>query len=210
MAKRNLGSGTSRSGSKSRKKQAADAIQMLEADHRQVETLFNDFFKADDGRQQQLAQDIFRELEVHSTLEEEVFYPALQQQGESAQLTSEELDSVEELDSGIDADARDTDASETDEVDHVSGAPGDELTIDTVSTAYEDHRMVRNQITRLRQMDVSAPEFRQGMVELQEMVADHVSVEEDDLFTEAKISLDIQALGRKLEERKADILSEAA
>ncbi len=200
MAKRNTGTGTSRMGSK--KKQPSDAIQMLEADHRKVEKLFDEFLNVDAGRQQQVAQEIFRELEVHATLEEELFYPALEKQEETDDLTSEELDSAID-DEDIEAEGDETEES-------VEEADDDQLAEDTVTSAYDDHRMVRDQITRLRQMDASSPEFRQAMVELQDMVTDHVSVEEDELFNQARISLDTKTLGRQMQERKADILSAAA
>lgn len=195
MATRDTGTGTSRRAAKG--KPPADAIQMLEADHRKVEKLFNDFLNADAGRQQQIAQAIFRELEVHGTLEEEVFYPALQKQ-ESEGLTSDELDSAEELDSGIEDEENEMEESET------------ELLEGIITSAYDDHSMVRDHITRLRQMNASDPEFRQGIVELQDMITEHVSVEEDELFPHAQTNVDIKALGRRMQERKADILSEAA
>ncbi|HSA85802.1 MAG TPA: hemerythrin domain-containing protein [Nitrospira sp.] len=200
MAKRTTGTGTSRTGSQ--KKQPTDAIQMLEADHRKVEQLFDEFLNVDAGRQQQVAQEIFRELEVHATLEEELFYPALKKQEETDDLTTEELDSA--------IDDEDIEAEGDEEEETVEEIDDDQLAEDTVTSAYDDHRMVRDHITRLREMDASSPEFRQAMVELQDMVTDHVSVEEDELFNQARISLDTKALGRQMQERKADILSAAA
>jgi hypothetical protein len=56
-----------------------DAIALLKADHRKVEELFKDFEKAKgDGRKEKLAQQICLELSIHTTLEEEIFYPACQ------------------------------------------------------------------------------------------------------------------------------------
>lgn len=200
MAKRTTGTGTSNMGSK--KKQPADAIQMLETDHRKVENLFDEFLNVDAGRQQQVAQEIFRELEVHATLEEELFYPALLKQEQAGGPTTEELKSaVEDEDIEAEGDETEETMEETDD---------DELAEETVTSAYDDHRMVRDQITRLRKMDASSPEFRQAMTELQDMVSDHVSVEEDELFNQARISLDTKTLGRQMLERKADILSAAA
>ena len=209
MAKRSARTGTPGGGS--RKNQPADAIQMLEADHRKVEQLFNDFLEGDAGHQQQIAQEIFRGIEVHSILEEELFYPALQDQGlllisgsldKHATNGIDVLTEDERAGDGIDAEIY----SEEEEVDK-----GDrDLSEDTIASAYDDHRMIRDQIVRLRRMDTSAPEFRQTMIDLQDMVADHVSIEEDELFPEARLSLDIKMLGRQMKERKADILSEAA
>src|SRR5512147_2014674 len=54
-----------------------DAIALLKADHRQVEDAFEKFTKArDDDRRQELATQICNALKVHTTIEEEIFYPA--------------------------------------------------------------------------------------------------------------------------------------
>ena len=64
--------------SKSDKSNATqDAIALLKADHRQVEEWFEQFEKArDDNRKQKLATQICEALKVHTTIEEEIFYPA--------------------------------------------------------------------------------------------------------------------------------------
>lgn len=54
-----------------------DAVALLKADHRKVEELFGKFEKARSGdRKAELARQICRELIVHATIEEEIFYPA--------------------------------------------------------------------------------------------------------------------------------------
>src|SRR6478752_8177068 len=54
-----------------------DAVALLKADHRTVEDLFAKFEKASgDGRKQALAEEICKELTIHTALEEEIFYPA--------------------------------------------------------------------------------------------------------------------------------------
>ena len=54
-----------------------DAISLLKDDHDKVEDLFSKFEKASgDGRKQALAEQICLELSVHTTIEEEIFYPA--------------------------------------------------------------------------------------------------------------------------------------
>lgn len=53
-----------------------NAIELLKADHRQVEAWFEEFERTDDpARKQQLADDICKALEVHAEIEEEIFYP---------------------------------------------------------------------------------------------------------------------------------------
>ena len=54
-----------------------DAVALLKADHRRVEDLFASFEKASgDGRKQGIAEEICKELTIHTKLEEEIFYPA--------------------------------------------------------------------------------------------------------------------------------------
>ncbi|HYW16202.1 MAG TPA: hemerythrin domain-containing protein [Allosphingosinicella sp.] len=55
-----------------------DATHLLMEDHRKVEELFEQFEKASgDGRKEKIARQICLELKVHTTIEEEIFYPAL-------------------------------------------------------------------------------------------------------------------------------------
>ncbi|MDZ4737161.1 MAG: hemerythrin domain-containing protein [Rhodospirillaceae bacterium] len=54
-----------------------DAVALLKADHRKVEELFEKFESAKAAsRKKDLATQICTELTVHSTIEEEIFYPA--------------------------------------------------------------------------------------------------------------------------------------
>lgn len=54
-----------------------DAIAMLKADHRKVEEIFEQFEKATSpARKKKLALEACLELKVHTTIEEEIFYPA--------------------------------------------------------------------------------------------------------------------------------------
>ena len=53
-----------------------DAIALLKADHRKVEDLFEQFEKANSAsKKQALARQICTELKIHTTIEEELFYP---------------------------------------------------------------------------------------------------------------------------------------
>jgi hemerythrin superfamily protein len=57
-----------------------DALELLTADHNRVRGLFSRFQAAegsDDSEAAQLAATIFEELEVHTKIEEEIFYPAV-------------------------------------------------------------------------------------------------------------------------------------
>lgn len=54
-----------------------DAIALLKADHRQVEEWFEEFEKArSSDRKAELAEKICDALTAHTTIEEEIFYPA--------------------------------------------------------------------------------------------------------------------------------------
>jgi len=60
-------------------------VEMLEADHQKVKALFDKFEGAGDHMtkaKQQIVEEVFAELEVHTQLEEEIFYPALKAVGE--------------------------------------------------------------------------------------------------------------------------------
>ncbi len=55
----------------------SDAIALLKADHRTVEALFEKFEKAHEpARKKEIAHRICVELKIHTTIEEEIFYPA--------------------------------------------------------------------------------------------------------------------------------------
>lgn len=54
-----------------------DAIALLEADHRKVEELFEQFENADSADEKgEIAHEICNELKIHTMIEEQIFYPA--------------------------------------------------------------------------------------------------------------------------------------
>lgn len=58
-----------------------NAISMLKSDHRKIEKLFREFEAAGDRafrERQEIARKVCTELEIHSQLEEQLFYPAVQ------------------------------------------------------------------------------------------------------------------------------------
>ena len=63
-----------------------DAVSLLIADHNRVRGLFARFQEAEESKDTaqmaQLAKKILTELEVHTTIEEEIFYPAVKDAGE--------------------------------------------------------------------------------------------------------------------------------
>lgn len=61
-----------------------DAVTLLIADHKKVKKLFKDFEKLKDGEgstkeKSAIVQEICMELTVHTTVEEEIFYPAVRE-----------------------------------------------------------------------------------------------------------------------------------
>jgi hemerythrin superfamily protein len=63
-----------------------DAIQLLIADHDEVRGLFDQFRKAEEAedmdRMKELQEKIFSELETHTRIEEDIFYPAVREADE--------------------------------------------------------------------------------------------------------------------------------
>jgi hemerythrin-like domain-containing protein len=58
-----------------------NAIEMLREDHNKVKELFEEFEHAEEGQaKEQIVENTVRELEVHAALEEEIFYPAAEEQ----------------------------------------------------------------------------------------------------------------------------------
>src|SRR5688572_7707154 len=60
----------------SKKKASPDAIALLKQDHEKVRGLLGQFENATGARRQKLLTQIEKELKVHTTIEEEIFYPA--------------------------------------------------------------------------------------------------------------------------------------
>jgi iron-sulfur cluster repair protein YtfE (RIC family) len=93
--------------------QPADAIEMLKADHRRVRALFQRYDETDDQAMRQgIVAELFVELELHTQLEETVFYPAFADETnqEGQDLVAASLEDHEDIDvlveelRGLDAD----------------------------------------------------------------------------------------------------------
>lgn len=70
-----------------------DAISLLKADHEKVKDLFDQFEDSDNRAEQlKIAKEAIRELKVHATIEEELFYPSVRQQIEDEEGIMEEAD----------------------------------------------------------------------------------------------------------------------
>jgi len=74
-----------------------DAIALLKADHKAVETLFKKFEQSGDNalkQKRRLVEQIVRALAIHAVIEEQVFYPAVR--AKDAELEDEVLEALEE------------------------------------------------------------------------------------------------------------------
>ncbi|HEY2685232.1 MAG TPA: hemerythrin domain-containing protein [Steroidobacteraceae bacterium] len=72
-----------------------DAIALLTADHKKVKTLFGRFDKlkesGSDDEKSELVVTICNELKIHTSIEEEIFYPAVRKAIEDSDLMDEAL-----------------------------------------------------------------------------------------------------------------------
>ena len=70
-----------------------DAIQMLKDDHQKVKELFRAFEQQPrDPEKQHIVETAIRELEAHSAIEEEIFYPAARAATEEHELMDEAVE----------------------------------------------------------------------------------------------------------------------
>jgi hypothetical protein len=94
-----------------------DAAQMIRQDHRRVKDLFRQFDQARDSRtKKRLVEKAIRELEIHTKLEEEIFYPAVRHQGDAEEMIEEAeqehhvvdllIDELRGMDAGEEFDAK--------------------------------------------------------------------------------------------------------
>ena len=68
-----------------------DAIAMLQEDHRRVRDLFQEYEAAMDPRtKRELAEEVCTELETHAQLEEQIFYPAVQEESQEGRALVQE------------------------------------------------------------------------------------------------------------------------
>jgi len=143
------------------------AIDLLEEDHREVEEFFGEYEKLEDASdKQQLALKICMALQVHTTIEEEIFYPAAREAIEKPELIDE---------------------------------------------AIVEHASAKQLIAEIEDMEPAEELYDAKVKVLQEQVLHHVEEEESELFPQIEASeLDLEALGKKMAERKAALLKQEA
>jgi hypothetical protein len=138
-----------------------DAIAMLKRDHDNVKALFDQFEKAErKAEKQKIVKQALEELRIHSTLEEEIFYPAVREQ----------------LKNGI------------------------------MNEADEEHHVAKVLIAELDTIGSDNDHFDAKFTVLSESVRHHIKEEEDEMLPKARdLKIDFQALGEKMERRKAEL-----
>ena len=160
---------TTASGSRKKETEQArieevSAIDLLEEDHREVEDFFDKYEELEDSNdKEQLAVKICMALQVHTQLEEEIFYPAAREAIENPELIDE---------------------------------------------AIVEHASAKQLIGEIEKMKPGEELYDAKVKVLQEQVLHHVEEEEGELFPQVEASeLDLEALGKKMAERKAALLS---
>ena len=140
------------------------AIDILEADHRQVEEFFDEYEELEDASaKKQLAVKICRALQAHTQIEEEIFYPAAREAIENPELIDE---------------------------------------------AIVEHASAKQLIGEIENMKPGDELYDAKVKVLQEQVLHHVEEEEGELFPQVEASeLDLEALGKKMAERKAALIN---
>jgi hypothetical protein len=128
---------------------APDAVALLKADHRTVEELFEKFDKTSGkATKARLAQQICLELCVHTSIEEEIFYPAVRESVDEEIYTEAyvEHDGAKVLIAEI-----------------LSGSPDDEFFDAKVKVLSE---MIKHHVKEEEQRDGMFAQARQGDVDL--------------------------------------------
>lgn len=201
-----------KSGGSPRKKSAGakepDAVEILKSDHEKVLSLFKAHQSASPDQQVSFAKQIFNELELHTTIEEELFYPALREQGDLKEIAELEADDSEAMvteELAAEEDDEDTE-DEAIDIEEDTEEEGENL----ITLAYEDHKAMKDLMTELKQLDPSSDQYRDRFTELRESVTDHVGEEEEVLFAEAKLKLDTKKLGAEIVKRRSDLASSMA
>jgi hemerythrin superfamily protein len=72
-----------------------NAIELLKADHKTVDKLFQQIEATETEEHKKIFEQIYQELEVHAHIEETIFYPALKEKGDD-ELKDLTLEAVEE------------------------------------------------------------------------------------------------------------------
>lgn len=152
-------------------KKGPDAIQLLKADHDEVDGWFEDFEKTNsDSKKQKLASNICTALKVHAQIEEEIFYPACREAGIEEDLMDEadvEHDGAKKLIAEIEA-----------------GAPGDDHWDAKVTVLGE---MIKHHVKEEEQRDGMFARAKKAGLDMNELGAE-LKTRKDELMRQYKNS----------------------
>jgi hemerythrin superfamily protein len=195
---------------KSKSSQPQDAVQLLKADHKQVRKLFEQFHDASDDDKGSIASRLFTELDIHSKVEEELFYPAVQSKldslGYETQGNGLDVTDDGEIDPESERAIDDIDGAELEELDDEDE---EEAESEIITAAYDSHSMVKDLIQQLRTLDPKSSDYRDLFSELEDAVIEHVMEEEEAILPLAAAQLDVQTLGMTMQQRKDDLTSQS-
>jgi hemerythrin superfamily protein len=184
-----------------------DAVQMLKADHKLVKKLFDQYRSASDNEKSRIAGQLFSELTIHATLEEEIFYPAVRSLLEPAAMpiSSDEGNGLDLSETGEEEEKEDFEA------DNIDGMKLEEESDEAViAQAYEEHQMVEELIEQLKTLDPKSSDYQELLTELEDAVLEHISGEENIIIPVAASQLDVQTLGIAMRRRRDDLSSSLA
>jgi hypothetical protein len=148
-----------------------DATLLLTRDHTEVHKLFKQYEKlaeseAEASDRQALAEQICMMLTIHTTIEEEIFYPAAREAGVESDLLDEA------------------------EVEHASA---------------------KDLIAQIRAMEPDEELYDAKVKVLGEYIDHHVQEEQEEMFPKCrKAKMDLAGLATQLDERKTELMAEAA
>jgi hemerythrin superfamily protein len=186
-----------------------DAVQMLKADHKQVKKLFEQFHTSSEDEQGSIAGRLFTELEIHTILEEELFYPAVRSKLHPADtFEATAKDGVEVSDE--DEEMVELDDDEINGMDLEAEEDEDAAAEELITAAYEEHQAAKDLIGQLKTLKPGEGDYEELFNELEEAVIEHIVAEEDVILPLAMSELDIQALGLTMQRRRDDLLSSLA
>jgi len=183
--------------------QQADAVQLLKADHRQVQNLFEQLKAAPAEDKSPLAARLFAFLDIHGRIEEELIYPAVRAGRESAGTVGAN-GVADHRDEGDDTEMAPLDGVEVDLPEEDDEA--DEL----VATAYESHQIISDLIQQIRSTAPDHDAYSELFDELEEIVTEHVAEEESEILPLLVDGFDIRALGSELQRRKDELASRSS
>lgn len=177
---------------RTRRTPAKDAVALLTADHDKVKQLFREYERlqniGDISLKADLAQQICMELEIHTAIEEEIFYPAVRNDTGDEKMVREAIQEHAE-------------AKEL--IAHLHGMSGDDPDLDSTMA------MLRKAIEHHVQEEEQAmfPQARQGDVDLAalcEQLADRKEQLEHDMGARPLRSGTREAVGERSAIGKAD------